>query len=49
LRRDEVAREWKKLHSEEMNDVYCSPNIVPVIKSIMGVTCSTYGEEERLI
>jgi hypothetical protein len=30
---DEVKREWKKLHNEELNDLYCSPNIVWVIKS----------------
>jgi hypothetical protein len=32
-KRDEVAGEWRKLHNEELNDVYCSPNIVRVIKS----------------
>ena len=31
-RRDEVTGEWGKLHSEELNDLYCSPNIVRVIK-----------------
>jgi len=24
---------WRKLHNEEINDLYCSPNIVRVIKS----------------
>ena len=32
-RRDEVTGEWRKLHSEELNDLYSSPNIVLVIKS----------------
>ena len=32
-RRDEVTGEWKKLHNEELNDLYSSPNIVRVIKS----------------
>jgi hypothetical protein len=31
---DEVTGEWNKLHYEELNDLYCSPNIVRVIKSI---------------
>jgi hypothetical protein len=32
-KRDEVTREWKKLHIEELGDLYCSPSIVWVIKS----------------
>jgi hypothetical protein len=32
-KRDEVAAEWRKLHNEELNDPYCSPNIVRVINS----------------
>jgi len=32
-RRDEVTREWLRLHNEELNDLYFSPNIVRVIKS----------------
>ena len=32
-KRDEVTREWRKLHNEDLNDMYCSPNIVRVIKS----------------
>ena len=32
-RRDEVTGEWMRLHDEELNDLYSSPNIVRVIKS----------------
>jgi len=32
-KRDEVTREWRKLHNEEFNDLYSSLNIVRVIKS----------------
>ena len=32
-RRDKVTREWRRLHNEELSDLYSSPNIVRVIKS----------------
>ena len=31
-KRDEVTGEWGKLHNDELNDLYCSNNIVRVIK-----------------
>jgi hypothetical protein len=39
LKRDEVTGEWSELRNEELNDLYCSPNIFWAIKSkIMGWT-----------
>ena len=35
LRKDELTGEWRRLHNEELNDLYSSPNIVRVIKSRM--------------
>ena len=32
-KRGTVTGEWRKLHNEELNDLYCSLNIVQVIKS----------------
>jgi len=32
-RRDDVTGEWRRLHNEELNDMYCSPKIVRGIKS----------------
>jgi len=32
-KRDEVIGEWRKLHNEELSDLYCSPYIFRVIKS----------------
>jgi hypothetical protein len=47
---DEVTGEWRKLHNEELNDLY-SPNIFGVIKfrRKMGGACSAYGDEERVL
>jgi hypothetical protein len=32
-KRDKVTEKWRKLHNEELHDLYSSPNIVWVIKS----------------
>jgi hypothetical protein len=31
--RNEIKGKWRKLHNEELIDLYCSPNIIGVIKS----------------
>jgi len=49
--KDEVTGEWRKLHNEELNDLYCSPNIVRVIKSrrmVWAGHVARVGEERGL-
>jgi hypothetical protein len=29
---EEVTEKWRKLHNEELNDLYSSPNVVRVVK-----------------
>jgi hypothetical protein len=29
---DEVTGDWRKLHNVELNDLYCSPNVIRVIE-----------------
>ena len=51
-KRDEVIGEWRKLHIEELNNLYSSPNIVRLIKiekNEMGGACSAYGGEYRVL
>jgi hypothetical protein len=42
-KRDEVTREWRRLHDKELTAMYSSPIIIRVIKS-RRLTCSMYGE-----
>jgi hypothetical protein len=32
LKRDKVMGGWRKLHNEELHDLYCSPSIIKIIK-----------------
>jgi hypothetical protein len=40
-----VTGEWRKLHNEELRDLYSSPSIIRMIKSRMDGPCSTNGEK----
>jgi hypothetical protein len=33
LKRDELTGEWRKLHNEELHDLYSSPSIITIIKA----------------
>jgi hypothetical protein len=51
-KRDEVTGEWRKLHNEELYDLYSSPCIIRIIKSRRmrwaGYVERMREEEERL-
>jgi hypothetical protein len=45
-----LKRDWRKLHNEELHNLYSSPNIIRMIKSReMGRACSMNGGEEECI
>jgi hypothetical protein len=49
-KRDEVTGGWRKLHTEELNNLYSSPSIIRLIKEDeMRRACSTNGGEEECI
>jgi hypothetical protein len=50
LKSDDVTGEWRKLHNEELHDLYSSPSIIRIIKSRLlkweGHVSQMGGEEE---
>jgi hypothetical protein len=49
-KRDEVMGEWRKLHNEELHNLYSSPDIVRQVKANeVGGACSTYGSGEKSV
>jgi hypothetical protein len=46
-KKDEVTGEWKKLHKEELHNLYSSPNIIRQIKSMRWAGHMARKREER--
>jgi hypothetical protein len=48
--KEEVAGGWRRLHNEELHNLYSSPDIIRVINSRVeiGGTCSTHGRDEDI-
>jgi hypothetical protein len=51
LKRDEVTGERRKLHNEELHDLFSSPSIIRIIKSkrMRWASCSMNGGEEERV
>jgi hypothetical protein len=47
LKRDKAIRKWRKLHNEELHNVYSSPNIIRQIKVTENGVGGTHGREEK--
>jgi hypothetical protein len=47
-KRDEITWRWRKLHNEELNDLYCSPNFVRVINSRRMIWARHVARREKI-
>jgi hypothetical protein len=49
-KRDEVTREWRKLHNEDLHNLNSSPDIISQVKANeVGRECSTHGRGEKSV
>jgi hypothetical protein len=49
-KRDEVTGEWRKLHNEEIHNLYSSPDIIGQVKANeVGGACGTHGRGEKSV
>jgi hypothetical protein len=49
-KRDEVTGEWRKLHSEELHNLYSSLNTIRQVKTNkVGGACSTHGRGDKSV
>jgi hypothetical protein len=48
-RREEVTGDWRRLHNEELHNLYSSSNIIRMIEDEMDRACSTNGGDEECV
>jgi hypothetical protein len=49
-KRDDVMGEWRKMHNEELHNVYSSPDIIRQVKANeVGGACGTHGRGEKSV
>jgi hypothetical protein len=49
-KRDEVTRDWRKLHNEELHNLYSSPDIIRQVKrNEVGGACGTHARGEKIV
>jgi hypothetical protein len=49
-KKDEVTGEWRKLHNEELHNLYSSPDIIRQVKANeVGRACGTHGRGQKIV